>query len=189
MLGCADTPSVANGRGHAMNCTALRLRTFARANHWLLRCATLAAQACGYMDGHEASIFDPLVASPPRPALLRAAGTTVISYDERMLLHDENLLPLHPERADRIRAVMARLDAAQLTGGRAQQGWGFGEEYGRWPACRLDSFCPTLLQVQPLVHVLAARAAGCGQAWGWAALRGASTVAAGWVPVCGGPIC
>ena len=69
------------------------------------------------MEGHEAAIFDPVVASPPRAAHLRGEGAAVIAYDERMLLHDEALLPLHPERADRLRAVMARLDAAQLTGG------------------------------------------------------------------------
>jgi hypothetical protein len=74
-------------------------------------------QACGYMDGHEASIFDPVVAPPLRASMLGASGSTVISYDDRMLLHDENMLPLHPERGDRIRAVMARLNAAQLTGG------------------------------------------------------------------------
>ena len=74
-------------------------------------------QACGYMDGQETSIFDPVVPPPRRTSMLAASGSAVISYDDRMLLHDENLQPLHPERADRLRAVMARLDAAQLTGG------------------------------------------------------------------------
>ncbi|GAB4821315.1 hypothetical protein N2152v2_008361 [Parachlorella kessleri] len=87
---------------HCINCTG---------DMWGSVC-----RACGYVDGHEASIFDPLVPPPRRTSMLAASGSAVISYDDRMLLHDENLQPLHPERADRLRAVMARLDAAQLTG-------------------------------------------------------------------------
>ena len=43
---------------------------------------------------------------------------TVLAYDERMLLHrDESARGSpHPERPDRIRAVMARLERAGLTG-------------------------------------------------------------------------
>ena len=57
--------------------------------------------------------------SPRLPALLllcQGDALTVISWDERMELHEESGSSMHPERPDRVRAVMARLQAAELAG-------------------------------------------------------------------------
>ena len=40
----------------------------------------------------------------------------MLAYDERMTLHAEGIRSSHPERPDRVRAVMARLAASGLTG-------------------------------------------------------------------------
>lgn len=97
----SDDMDFMNAR-HCINCTG---------DLWGDTCT-----ACGYEDGQEMSIFRPQLDTPSQPRSFQANGSTVISFDDRMLLHDEDMLPLHPERADRIRAVMARLHAAQLEG-------------------------------------------------------------------------
>ncbi len=44
------------------------------------------------------------------------SGTTLLAYDERMTLHREDATMPHPERPDRIRAVIARLMSSGLAG-------------------------------------------------------------------------
>lgn len=74
---------------------------------------------CGHMTAHDDDIFQPTVASAAalhRPRL-QGDALTVISWDERMELHEEGGGgSMHPERPDRVRAVMARLQAAELAG-------------------------------------------------------------------------
>ncbi len=54
---------------------------------------------------------------PPPPAPVRPrSNTTVLCYDERMTEHEEGKPNPHPERPDRIRAVMARLKRQGLLG-------------------------------------------------------------------------
>lgn len=72
------------------------------------------------MSTHNESIFQPLApaAGGEREAgLLLGGPAAVLAYDERMLLHEEDDDSSHPERPDRIAAVWARLQAAELTGG------------------------------------------------------------------------
>ena len=47
---------------------------------------------------------------------MQGDAATVICWDERMELHEEAGPSMHPERPDRVRAVMARLRAAELAG-------------------------------------------------------------------------
>lgn len=80
---------------------------------------------CGHCSMNDNEIFDPTPA-PESPGLddlpgalprrLQGDALVVISYDERMELHEEGPDSTHPERPDRIRAVMARLRSAQLLG-------------------------------------------------------------------------
>lgn len=86
-----------------------------------------APQDCGHCSLNDDEIFDPtpapewglglddLPGAPPRRRL-QGDAVVAISYDERMELHEEGPDSTHPERPDRIRAVMARLRAAQLLG-------------------------------------------------------------------------
>jgi hypothetical protein len=73
---------------------------------------------CGHMPAHDDELFAPTVA--PAAALhrprLQGDALTVIAWDERMELHEEGGPSVHPERPDRVRAVMARLRAAELAG-------------------------------------------------------------------------
>ncbi|PSC68929.1 histone deacetylase 15 isoform X1 [Micractinium conductrix] len=73
---------------------------------------------CGHMMAHDDELFAPTLASAAalhRPRL-QGDALTVISWDERMELHEESGSSMHPERPDRVRAVMARLQAAELAG-------------------------------------------------------------------------
>lgn len=62
-------------------------------------------------------------AADARPRPCRRDAVTVVAYDDAMLLHQESeACPssgggAHPERPDRLRAVWARLQAAELAGG------------------------------------------------------------------------
>ena len=75
-----------------------------------------ALQGCSHDALQDGSIFS--TASQPGQREVSPEGT-VLAYDERMLLHrDESARGSpHPERPDRIKAVMARLERAGLTGG------------------------------------------------------------------------
>lgn len=74
-----------------------------------------ALQGCSHDALQDGSIFS--TASPSGQREVSPEGT-VLAYDERMLLHrDESARGSpHPERPDRIKAVMARLERAGLTG-------------------------------------------------------------------------
>ena len=71
-------------------------------------------QDCGHAASHDDELFD------QRPSHQAAASQpsqrVVLAYDERMTLHVEGQGSSHPERPDRIRAVMARLTASGLIG-------------------------------------------------------------------------
>lgn len=75
------------------------------------------AQDCGHPPAQDDELFDqrlsPQAAAPP-------PQTVILAYDERMTLHAEGQWSSHPERPDRVRAVMARLTASGLTGLLAQ---------------------------------------------------------------------
>lgn len=68
----------------------------------------------------------------------------MLAYDERMTLHAEGKWSSHPERPDRVRAVMARLAASGLTG---------------WPAYSLlsppplQSYSTTIIAVSASAHL------------------------------------
>lgn len=99
-----------------------------------LWCDEAVCPDCGHIGADTAALFDPerlrsvlihaKMSQPSyhrRPVRDRAA---VVAYDETMLLHDElsaTACPSagagpHPERPDRVRAVWARLQAAELAG-------------------------------------------------------------------------
>ena len=69
--------------------------------------------------GHDAVNDEALFSSTPRlgeqPAR-PSSGVTGLAFDERMTMHAERSSALHPERPDRIRAVIARLQASGLAG-------------------------------------------------------------------------
>jgi len=69
--------------------------------------------------GHDAVNDDALFSSTPslgeQPAR-PSPGVTGLAFDERMTMHAERSSALHPERPDRIRAVIARLQASGLAG-------------------------------------------------------------------------
>lgn len=81
--------------------------------------------ACGHSAADDDDLFDSGAAGGDAvdDAALRtaigaaaAAGAPLLCYDERMLLHDEGRSHPHPERPDRLRAIMARLSRSGLSG-------------------------------------------------------------------------
>ncbi len=70
-------------------------------------------QDCGHAPSQDDELFDQRQ-SPGAAA--SAPQRVVLAYDERMTLHVEGQESSHPERPDRIRAVMARLTASGITG-------------------------------------------------------------------------
>lgn len=79
----------------------------------------LTCMECGHHSAQDDDLFDAgelLGAKPPETA---SVIDCVLAYDDRMLLHEEahvDKKSSHPERPDRIRAVMARLKASALSG-------------------------------------------------------------------------
>eukprot|EP00197_Chlamydomonas_leiostraca_P007182 CAMPEP_0202865778 /NCGR_PEP_ID=MMETSP1391-20130828/6346_1 /ASSEMBLY_ACC=CAM_ASM_000867 /TAXON_ID=1034604 /ORGANISM="Chlamydomonas leiostraca, Strain SAG 11-49" /LENGTH=639 /DNA_ID=CAMNT_0049545655 /DNA_START=304 /DNA_END=2223 /DNA_ORIENTATION=- len=76
--------------------------------------------ACGHNMAQDAELFSTDASTITLPAHLRhqhtpAGGKVALVYDERMELHQEGKHNPHPERPDRIRAVMARLLASGLS--------------------------------------------------------------------------
>ena len=71
------------------------------------------AQECGHLRTQDDELFDHRLSSQAAPSLPQRV---MLAYDQRMTLHAEGKLTPHPERPDRIRAVMARLAASGLTG-------------------------------------------------------------------------
>lgn len=59
---------------------------------------------------------DDMDAPPPPQPQRPHSNATVLCYDERMTEHEEGKPNPHPERPDRIRAVMARLKRQGLLG-------------------------------------------------------------------------
>lgn len=74
--------------------------------------APLLVQDCGHAPAEDLALFDHRQRSEHQ---LPTADRVVLAYDERMTLHSEGPFSSHPERPDRIRAVMARLHACGLT--------------------------------------------------------------------------
>ena len=70
-------------------------------------------QDCGHAPSQDDELFD----QQQSPDLaVSAPQRVVLAYDERMTLHVEGQGSSHPERPDRVRAVMARLTASGITG-------------------------------------------------------------------------
>lgn len=95
------------GQLKCINCTHLQ------------RAHPAQCEECGHVFEHDASIFAPVltpaepvgaaVASPQASGLSTETLPAVLCFDERMTAHAEGARHPHPERPDRIRAVMARL--------------------------------------------------------------------------------
>lgn len=66
---------------------------------------------CGHKAVEDNQIFSTEICST---ASSSPSNQTVLSWDERMMLHAETKLPPHPERPDRIRAVISRITASGL---------------------------------------------------------------------------
>lgn len=72
-------------------------------------------QDCGHDAVNDEALFDS-AARPGEPPARPPAGVTGLAFDERMTMHAEQSSAPHPERPDRIRAVIARLQASGLAG-------------------------------------------------------------------------
>lgn len=70
---------------------------------------------CGHDSAQDVDLFSE-VPSTSAPAITPAASDAIIIWHEDMLLHDEGRESPHPERPDRLRAVMSRLQASGLAG-------------------------------------------------------------------------
>ena len=81
----------------------------------MLMLSAICLQDCG----HDAVNDEALFSSTPRIGEAPARpppGLTGLAFDERMTMHAEQSSAPHPERPDRIRAVIARLQASGLAG-------------------------------------------------------------------------
>lgn len=93
----------ASAARHCVNCTA---------PVWGDTCAD-----CGHIVDADTEIFAPTVLPETSGRSLRPGeADAVLAYDERFLLHCEAEEGSHPERPDRVRAVWALLEAAEVTG-------------------------------------------------------------------------
>lgn len=81
---------------------------------------------CGHAKAQDTSLFSceqqhatgsMALALPPH-AHQQPQQRPLLIWDEHMLLHDEGKVEPHPERPDRLRAIMAQLTRSGLTGGR-----------------------------------------------------------------------
>lgn len=78
-------------------------------------------QDCGHDVADDGALFavDPAAAAAAAAASAAADGgaeCTVLAWDERMELHGEGRAAPHPERPDRLRAVMANLLNSGIAG-------------------------------------------------------------------------
>jgi len=91
-----------------MECMSMRHCTNCKCSLWTDQC-----NHCGHFHEEDHLIFNPLesqaACGAPRDRL-----ATVLAYDERMTLHSEGPESTHPERPDRVKAVMSRLVSTQL---------------------------------------------------------------------------
>ena len=73
----------------------------------------MSPQLCKRPKGDDPLAIEPVPPPPPPPPC-------VVAFDERMLLHEEQPdperpnKPPHPERPDRLRAILARLQATGI---------------------------------------------------------------------------
>ena len=76
-------------------------------------------QSCDWLSEDDPKLFEwgPSQRAP-EPSRLQASGTALV-FDTRMELHADAKARPHPERPDRIRAVVARLMASGLAGVRS----------------------------------------------------------------------
>jgi hypothetical protein len=90
-------------------------------------------QDCGHDAVNDEALFNssPRLGGPPAGA---PPGLTGLAFDERMTMHAEQSSSPHPERPDRIRAVIARLQASGLAGMHAVVC--IRELSTRFPTCR-----------------------------------------------------
>lgn len=72
-------------------------------------------QDCGHDAINDDALFSSTARLGEQPAQ-PSSGVTGLAFDERMTMHAEQSAALHPERPDRIRAVIARLQASGLAG-------------------------------------------------------------------------
>eukprot|EP00878_Enallax_costatus_P001106 GHUV01001243.1.p1 GENE.GHUV01001243.1~~GHUV01001243.1.p1 ORF type:complete len:446 (+),score=139.99 GHUV01001243.1:316-1653(+) len=72
---------------------------------------------CGHNCEADGALFDSSVRVSAQFAAVQQEGyAPIIIWDDSMLLHEEGKAVPHPERPDRLRAIMARLMGNQLTG-------------------------------------------------------------------------
>uniref|UniRef100_A0A383V5R9 Histone deacetylase domain-containing protein n=1 Tax=Tetradesmus obliquus TaxID=3088 RepID=A0A383V5R9_TETOB len=64
---------------------------------------------CGHSSEQDDTLFEAVSSVDAVPAAAAAAGRPLIIWDDEMLLHEEGKAVPHPERPDRLRAIMARL--------------------------------------------------------------------------------
>jgi histone deacetylase 6 len=72
---------------------------------------------CGHSNEHDSELLTCSAVSADTAAAAPAGECPLIIWDESMLLHEEGKHEPHPERPDRLRAVMAQLSSNGLTGG------------------------------------------------------------------------
>ena len=73
-----------------------------------------AVQRCERDSADDTELFSHATVS--QPAAVAASAATALIFDERMELHADSSVRPHPERPDRIRAVVARLMSTALSG-------------------------------------------------------------------------
>eukprot|EP00882_Tetradesmus_deserticola_P016663 GHRQ01017804.1.p1 GENE.GHRQ01017804.1~~GHRQ01017804.1.p1 ORF type:complete len:313 (-),score=92.75 GHRQ01017804.1:197-1135(-) len=64
---------------------------------------------CGHSSEQDGSLFDPVSSADSVAGASVALNRPLIIWDDAMLLHEEGKAVPHPERPDRLRAIMARL--------------------------------------------------------------------------------
>jgi len=106
--------------------------------------------------GHDAVNDDALFSSTPRlgeqPAR-PSPGVTGLAFDERMTMHAERSSALHPERPDRIRAVIARLQASGLAGALSPNPYNGGPETQEYILFRIHSLSVSWNYAQPCTKI------------------------------------
>lgn len=84
-----------------------------------LNLTTLLPQDCGHDLTDDSALFAVNPAAEAASTEQRVHSSpecTVLAWDERMMLHTEGRAAPHPERPDRLRAVMARLLNSGIAG-------------------------------------------------------------------------
>lgn len=88
--------------------------------HYCINCTapmrTSMCSDCGHDLEQDAAIFDSAPTGRVNLDSMAFNSQPVLLWDEEMLLHEEGKASPHPERPDRIRAIMARLNRSGLAG-------------------------------------------------------------------------